>query len=114
MVITPKHDGSPRRVVDFSPLNSHTPRQTHHTQSPWAIVSSIPAGKVKSVVDCWNGYHSVPIHPADRKFTTFITPWGRYRYRTSPQGLLSAGDGYSHRKADIMAGFTGNQQTCVD
>ena len=114
MVITPKHDGSPRRVVDFSPLNSHTPRQTHHTQSPWSIVSSIPAGKVKSVVDCWNGYHSVPIHPADRKFTTFITPWGRYRYRTSPQGLLSAGDGYSHRKADIMAGFTGNQQTCVD
>ena len=114
MVITPKHDGTPRRVVDFSPLNKHTPRQTHHTQSPWSIVSSIPAGKVKSTIDCWNGYHSVPIHPADRKLTTFITTWGRYRYRTSPQGLLSAGDGYSHRKADIMAGFTGNQQTCVD
>ena len=30
------------------------------------------------------------------------------------QGLLCAGDGYSHRKADIMAGFTGSQQTCVD
>ena len=65
MVITAKTDGSPRRVVDYTNLNKHAPRQTHHTESPWSIVSSIPANKVKSVVDCWHGYHSVPLHPAD-------------------------------------------------
>ena len=94
MVITPKPDGSPRRCVDFQPLNDHCPRQTHHTMSPWQIASSVPSDTVKTVLDCWHGYHSVPIHPADRHLTTFITPYGRYRYRTSPQGLLSAGDGY--------------------
>ena len=78
MVITPKPDGSPRRVVDFTPLNKHAPRQTHHMETPWAIVSSIPSGKVKSTVDCWHGYHSVPIHPADRRLTTFLTPWRRF------------------------------------
>ena len=113
MVITSKPDGSPRRVVDHTAVNKYAPRQTHHTEPPWAIVSSIPSGKVKSVVDCWHGYHSVPIHPADRHITTFITPWGRYRYRTSPQGLISAGDGYTHRKAEIMAGFE-NVKNCVD
>ena len=113
MVITPKPDGSPRRVVDFTPLNKHAPRQTHHTETPWAIVSSIPSGKVKSTVDCWHGYHSVPIHPADRHLTTFLTPWGRFRYKTSPQGLISAGDGYTHRKAEIMADFQ-NVKNCVD
>ena len=113
MVITAKHDGSPRRVVDYQPVNRHAPRQTHHTPSPWNIVSSIPAGKVKSVVDCFHGYHSVPIHPADRHYTTFITPWGRYRYKTSPQGFLSAGDGYSQRMDEIIGDFT-DYQKCVD
>ena len=113
MVISPKPDGSPRRVVDFTPLNRHAPRQTHHTETPWAIVSSIPSDKVKSTVDCWHGYPSVPLHPADRPLTTFITPWGRYRYRTAPQGLISAGDGYTHRKAEIMADFE-NVKNCVD
>ena len=34
MVITPKSDGSPRRVVDYTGLNKHAPRQTHHTETP--------------------------------------------------------------------------------
>ena len=113
MVITPKSNGKPRRVVDFTPLNKFAPRQTHHTETPWAIVSSIPSQQVKSTVDCWHGYHSVPLHPADRHLTTFITMWGRYRYRTAPQGLISAGDGYTHRKAEIMADFK-NVKNCVD
>ena len=113
MVITPKPDGSPRRVVDYTSLNKHAPRQTHHTESPWSIVSSVPPNKVKSVLDCWHGYHSVPLHPADRHLTTFITPYGRYRYKTCPQGLISAGDAYTQRKSEMMEGFE-NQKTCVD
>jgi hypothetical protein len=113
MVITPKQDGSPRRVVDFTPLNRCAPRQTHHTQTPWALVSSIPGNKVKSTLDCWNGYHSIPLHPADRHLTTFITSWGRYRYRTAPQGLISAGDAYTQRKSEIMTNFE-NVKDCVD
>ena len=113
MVVTAKADGSPRRVVDYTELNKHTPRQTHHTASPWTIVSSIPPNKVKSVLDCWHGYHSVPLNPSDRHLTTFVTEWGRYQYRTVPQGLISAGDAYTQRKAEIMSGIP-NQETCVD
>ena len=113
MVITAKHDGSPRRVVDYTALNKHAPRQTFHTESPWSIVSSIPPNKIKSVLDCWHGYHSVPLHPSDRHLTTFITPWGRYRYRTCPQGLICAGDAYTQRKSEILEGFQ-NHKTCVD
>ena len=113
MLTPPKANGEPRRVVDYTELNKHTPRQTHHTESPWNIVSSIPPGKVKSVLDCWHGYHSVPLHPADRHLTTFITENGRFRYRTLPQGLISAGDAYTHRKAEIMKDIP-NHKTCVD
>jgi hypothetical protein len=64
----------------------------------------------KSVFDAWNGYHSVPLHPDDTHFTTFITPWGRYRYLTAPQGYKVSGDGYSardyrgHKQQDQMRG----------
>ena len=87
--------------------------QSLRTESPWSIVSSIPANKIKSTVDCWHGYHSVPLHPADRHLTTFLTPWGRYRYKTVPQGLISAGDGYTQRRSEILDGFT-DSKTCVD
>ena len=113
MLVTPKSDGSPRRVIDFQSVNAHTPRQTHHTRSPWAIASSIPAGKYKSVCDNWHGYHSVPLHPADRHVTCFLTPWGRYRYRTTPQGLNSSGDGYTQRSDIIMEGIT-DMEKCID
>ena len=104
---------SPRRVINFQSVNKHTPRQTHHTRSPWAIASSIPANKIKSVLDNWHGYHSVPLHPADRHVTTFLTPWGRFRYRTTPQGLNSAGDGYTYR-SDIVTQGIDNIDKCID
>ena len=113
MHITPKADGSPRRVVDYGPLNKHAPRQIHHTQPPWSIAASIPSNTVKSVLDAWHGYHSVPIAPEDRHLTTFLTPWGKFRYLTTPQGFISAGDGYTDRTDRIIADFP-NVKKCVD
>ena len=86
MVLQAKHDGSPKRVLDFTSVNKHASRQMHHTRSPWDIASNIPSYKVKTVVDNCHGYHSILIHPADCHLTTFITPWGggQYCYRTVP------------------------------
>ena len=113
MVVTPKSDGSPRRVVDFGPVNRNAPRQPHHTKSPYTIAMSVPGNTVKTVLDNWHGYHSVPIHPEDKHLTTFITPYGRYRYKTTPQGFISAGDGYTHRMDLIVEGVK-DFEHCVD
>lgn len=103
MVICAKKDGKPRRTIDFQALNKYAKRETHHTPSPFHQARSIPANKLKSVFDCWNGYHSIPLHPDDRHYTTFITPWGRYRYKTAPQGYTATGDGYTRRFDEIVA-----------
>ena len=113
MCVTAKHDGTPRRTIDFRNLNKHAPRQTHHTPSPWNLVSSIPAGVFKSTFDCWHGYHSLQLAEEDRDLTTFISPWGRYRYLTLPQGVLSAGDGYTQRLDSILEGFQ-RLRRCID
>jgi hypothetical protein len=113
MVVCRKKNGTPRRTVDLQALNSHCSRETHHTQSPFHQARSVPSGKKKSVFDAWNGYHSVPIRECDRHLTTFITPWGRYRYRTTPQGYIASGDGYTRRFDEIAADFP-NKTKCID
>ena len=45
--------------------------------------------------------------------TTFLTPWGRYRYCKSPQGFLSSGDGYNER-LDAITTDIHNKVRCVD
>ena len=73
MIVVPKKDGTPRRTEDLQKLNKSTYRETHHTPSPLNIVNGIPAGKKKTVLDAWNGYHSVLLTPEARNATTFIT-----------------------------------------
>ncbi|XP_021365018.1 uncharacterized protein LOC110457888 [Mizuhopecten yessoensis] len=113
MVICAKKNGTPRRTVDFQPLNAHATRETHHTPSPFHQARSIPHGKKKTLFDAWNGYHSVPICKEDRHLTTFITPWGRYRYKTAPQGYIASGDGYTRRYDELVSDIP-NKTKCVD
>jgi len=54
--------------------------------------------KVKRRLSATRG--TVTLHLTQRKrykhLTTFITPWGRYRYRTT-QGYIASGNGYPRR-----------------
>ena len=113
MVVCAKKNGKPRRTVDFQALNAHAVRETHHTPSPFLQARSVPNNTIKTVLDAWNGYHSVPIREEDRHLTTFITPWGRYRYKTTPQGYLASGDGYT-RRYDAIVSDIQNKTKCID
>ena len=73
-------------------MNKVAKRQTHPTESPFPQAMSIPRGRFKTVCDVWNGYHSIKLAEKDRYFTTFITPYGRYRYKVAPQGFAASGD----------------------
>ena len=114
MVCTSKPDGSVRRCVDYGPVNTHCPRQTHHTPSPWHLAASVPEKTRRTVLDNWHGYHSLPLATEkDRNLTTFITPWGRYRYLTAPQGLKPSGDGFTDRMDSLFSDFERSRR-CVD
>ena len=113
MVVTRKHDGSPRRTVDLSPLNKFCQRETFSAESPFHLARRIPKGTWKTVTDAWNGYHSVPLRESDRHLTTFITPFGRWRYTRAPQGFLSSGDGYNRRFDAVLSDYE-RKERCVD
>ena len=113
MVITRKANGDPRRTIDFQPLNKHCKRQTFPLDSPFNLASRVPAGTKKSVCDVWNGYHSVALHPDHRHYTTFLTPFGRFRYRVAPQGHMVSGDGFNERYSAVTSSVK-NVERCVD
>ena len=77
MVITRKHDGTPRRTVDLSPLNKFCKRETFASEAPFHLARRVPRNTWKTVTDVWNDYHSVPLRESDRHLTTFITPFGK-------------------------------------
>ena len=87
--ITMKYNGIHRRTVDL-PFNKHCKRETFASESPFHLARRGPKHTWKTVTDAWNGYHSVPLREADRHLTTFITPYGRWRYARALQGFLSS------------------------
>ena len=113
MVVTRKHDGTPRRTVDLSPLNKFCKRETFPAEAPFHLARRVPGKTWKTVTDAWNGYHSVPLRKSDRHLTTFITPFGRWRYTRAPQGFLSSGDSYNQRFDAILTDFM-RKERCVD
>ena len=57
----------------------------------------MPANTYKTVCDARDGYHAVPLHVEDRKYTMFVTEEGRYQYKVIPQGFSASGDAYNQR-----------------
>ena len=102
MVVVAKKSGKPRRTVDLSPLNKHCLRGTHSNETPFFQVSRVRQNTYKSVVDTWNGYHTVELDEDSRNLTAFITPYGRYRYCRAHQGHVCSGDYYTQRADNIM------------
>ena len=51
---------------------------------------------------------------SDRHLTTFITPFGRYRYMRAPQGFVSSGDGYNRRFDAILTDFARKERIVDD
>ena len=77
----------------------------HHTGPPAKQARSLPRNQVKTVMDAWNGYHSIPFRVEDQDKTTFLTEEGRYRYCRAPMGFLASGDAYTHRYDLIVLGI---------
>ena len=113
LVCVRKHNGEPRLTVDLSPLNKHCEREAYPSESPFHLARSVPPNSIKTVMDAWNGFHSLPIREEDRWLTTFITQWGVYRYRRAPQGFLSSGDAYNKRFDQITKHIT-RLLRCID
>ena len=82
MVTPKKNSDSIRMCVDLSHLNRYVKRERYQSTSPTEAVADMAASNAKffTVLDARKGYHQCPLDAESQLLTTFITPFGRFKY----------------------------------
>ena len=103
-IFVEKSDGGCRRVVNYKALNKQCSREPNHTPDVLKLASQIPSIEdspskelLFSILDAWNGYHSIGLMEEAEKYFGFSTEWGTYTYKVAPQGYLGSGDYYTKK-----------------
>ena len=109
IVVTPKKDTDSIRIcVDLSRLNHYVRRERYQSPTPAEAVADIAAEEAKffTVLDARKGYHQCPLDEGSQSLTTFITPFGHYKYCRAPYGLSSIAEHYNRRMAEAFEGLS--------
>ena len=93
--------------VDLSKLNHYVRRERYQPPTPAEAVTDMATEDAKffTVIDAMKGYHQCPLDEKSQALTTFITPFGRYKYLRAPYGLSSIAKHYNRRMAEAFEGF---------
>ena len=117
IVVTPKKNTDRIRMcVDLSRLNRYVRREWYQSSTPAEAVADIAASsaKVFTVLDAMKGYHQCPLDENSQLLTTFITPYGRFKYLRAPYGISSISEHYDRRMAEAFTGLTGFRRIVDD
>ena len=77
-----------RICVDLTKLNKYVRRGAHPVITAHDAVSGVTKNsKYFTTMDAKTGYWQTEIAEEDQELTTFITPWGRYKFLRAPMGL---------------------------
>lgn len=107
LVAVPKPQGGVRITTDLSKLNSQVSRPAHPSPTPFAAIRSVtPEARFFTAVDALHGYWQLELAEEDQHLTTFITPYGRYKYRRGPMGFAATGDAFCRRGDAALQGIT--------
>lgn len=90
LLVVRKKDGSLRLCVDYRGLNSITVRNKHPIPLIKDIVTRLRGQRVMGVLDLSQGYWQAPLSESSKKWTTFATPAGMFRFRRVAFGLCNA------------------------
>ena len=106
VVLKPK--GGIRPVVDYKALNKYVVRPIHPFLAARAAVESIPkSSRYFATLDATKGYWQIRLTDEASLLTTFLTPYGRFRYTRAPMGLSSSGDEFCRRGDEALRGIDG-------
>ena len=113
IVVAPKKI---RMCVDLSRLNRFVKRERYQSTTPAQAVADIAAqnARVFTKLDDLKGYHQCPMDEESQLLTTFITPFGRFKFRRAPFGISSISEHYNRRMDEAFAGLLGYRRIVDD
>ncbi|UYV71534.1 K02A2.6-like, partial [Cordylochernes scorpioides] len=106
-VIAGKPNGDIRFCVDLSRLNEHVQREVHPMPVVEHMLGQLGEARFFSKLDANSGFHQIPLSPDCQHLTTFITPFGRYKYCRMPFGISLAPEYFQRVMSIILQGMDG-------
>ncbi|UYV63145.1 hypothetical protein LAZ67_2003289 [Cordylochernes scorpioides] len=103
-VIAGKPNGDIRLCVDLSRLNEHVQREVHPMPVVEHMLGQLGEARFFSKLDANSGFHQIPLSPDCQHLTTFITPFGRYKYCRMPFGISLAPEYFQRSNGMAEAG----------
>ena len=107
LVVAQKKSGGLRVCVDLRQVNKAVIPDKYPLPTAEELTSLFHGSTVFTKLDLRQGYLQVPLHPASRDLTAFVTHAGVFRYTRMPFGLSSAPSCFQKVMSTILAGVPG-------
>ncbi|UYV60281.1 K02A2.6-like [Cordylochernes scorpioides] len=107
MVLVAKPSGKLRICVDLSILNKNILREIHPIPVVEHTLAQLKGAKLFTKLDANSGFWQIPLSSESSALTTFITPFGRFRFKRLPFGISSAPEIFQRRMGQILEGLEG-------
>lgn len=86
-----------RICVDLTRLNEAVCREKYILPSVEQTLGSLAGAQVFSKLDANRGFWQIPLSPESARYTTFITPFGRFYFNRLPFGIASAPEHFQRK-----------------
>lgn len=106
--VVEKPNGDLRICLDPKPLNACIKRE-HFQILPTinTLTSEISDKRIFTVFDCSNGFWQLELDDKSSELTTFMTPFGRYKFNRLPFGLNCAPEIFQRTMITIFGDIPG-------
>lgn len=112
----PKSDGqSLRLVMDYRTINNMILRPSWPFTSSHSLLTQIQQLlPYIAAVDLLLGYHQVLLEEASSELTTFLTPYGKFKFKRAPMGLSPSGDWFNLQTDKLIIGMENDLKSVDD
>ncbi|UYV70783.1 K02A2.6-like [Cordylochernes scorpioides] len=108
MVIVPKPSSNDLRIcVDLTALNKFVKREHYPIPSVEYTLAQMGGAKLFSKLDANSGFWQIPLSEESSSLTTFLTPFGRYRFKRLPFGISSAPEVFQRKMSNLLESQSG-------
>ena len=106
--------GEIRQTVDMRLANKAIVRERHPIPTTKEMLTGLQGAKVFSKLDLKQGFHQIELDEGSRDVTTFITPFGLFRYKRLSMGLNCAPEQFQYVIQTALSGLAGVQNLADD
>ena len=107
LVMTQKKDGSVRVCIDPHELNKVIQREHYTMPVMEDVMHELRESRIFTKADLSCGYWHVKLDDASSMLTTFMTPFGRYRWLRLPFGLAASAEIFQKKLIQALDGLPG-------